>query len=62
MLRSLRMLFELVAKVMSNAAASHCHLINAQVIYFIAGCLVCVQLTIALIEWNELVNELVVSM
>lgn len=56
------MLFELVAKVMSNAAASHCHLINAQVIYFIAGCLVCVQLTIALIEWNELVNELVVSM
>ncbi|KAL2573578.1 hypothetical protein AAZV13_17G136200 [Glycine max] len=33
MLRSLRMLFELVAKVMSNAAASHCHLINAQMMW-----------------------------
>lgn len=48
MLRSLRMLFDLVAKVTSSAVVSCSHVIDAQV-YFIAGYLVCVsyvQLTI----------------
>jgi len=49
MLRSVRLFFELVAKVKSKAVVSHCHLINTQV-YIVARCLVCMQLTVALIE------------
>lgn len=49
MLRSVRMLFELVAKVTSKAVVSHCHLIDTQV-YIVACCLDCMQLTFALIE------------
>jgi hypothetical protein len=53
-LRSLRLLFELVAKVTPNALVSCSNVIDAQV-YFIAGYLFCVlyiQFTVLpLIEW-----------